>query len=226
MKWSTESEEFLLPGHTVRLAADPQAALSEFLQTTYEAVRAAGWGPEDAGTAVTSEFVRDNAATAAVFGFFASAWFGWAQEKPPVGRNALVVGSIVSLLIAVAGGILTWQHWQDGTAFDEDTSRTFGLIVAIEFALAGAGALVLARRRKADIIPAWVALVVGVHLFPVAGLLGIPLIYVVAALVTLAALASVPIARSRAVAVSAVTGALVGSILLLAAVFFLAVVLL
>jgi hypothetical protein len=28
---------------------------------------------------MTAEFLRDAAATAAVFGFFASAWFGWAQ---------------------------------------------------------------------------------------------------------------------------------------------------
>jgi uncharacterized membrane protein len=68
--------------------------------------------------------------------------------------------------------------------------------------------------------------VVGVHLFPVAWLLGIPLIYLVAAFVTLAALACVPLAKSREVAVSAVTGALVGAILLLAAMFSLAVVLL
>ena len=91
---------------------------------------------------MTSEFVRDNAATAAVFGFFASAWFGWAQEKPPTSwRNALAAGSIVSLLIAVAGGILAWRHWEDGTVFDEDTSRAFGVVVGIEFALAGAVAL-------------------------------------------------------------------------------------
>ncbi len=176
---------------------------------------------------MTSEFVRDNAATAAVFGFFASAWFGWAQEKPPTSwRNALAAGSIVSLLIAVAGGILAWRHWEDGTVFDEGTSRAFGVVVGIEFALAGAGGLVLAMRQRTDIIPTWIALVVGVHLFPVAWLLGIPLIYFVAALVTLAALASVSLARHRGLAISAVTGALVGAVLLLAAMFSLAVVLL
>jgi hypothetical protein len=131
---------------------------------------------------MTSEFVRDNAATAAVFGFFASAWFGWAQEKPPTSwRNALAAGSIVSL-IAVAGGILAWRHWEDG----------------IEFALAGAGGLVLAMRRRMDILPPWIGLVVG---------------------------AFVSLARRCGLAVSAVTGALVGAVLLLAAMFSLAVVL-
>ena len=81
-------------------------------------------------------------------------------------------------------------------------------------------------RRRTDIIPTWIALVVGVHVFPVAWLLGIPLIYLVAALVTLAALASVSLARHHGLAISAVTGALVGAVLLLAAMFSLAVVLL
>jgi uncharacterized membrane protein len=60
----------------------------------------------------------------------------------------------------------------------------------------------------------------------VAWLLGIPLIYFVAALVTLAAVVSVSLARHRGLAISAVTGALVGAVLLLAAMFSLAVVLL
>jgi hypothetical protein len=51
-----------------------------------------------------------------------------------------------------------------------------------------------------------------------APLLGIPLLYVVGALVSIAALISVPLARSRAITVSAVTGALCGSVLLAAAI--------
>lgn len=92
-----------------------------------------------------AEFTRDAAATAAIFGFFACSWFGWAQEKPPATwRNVLIAGATLSLLIAIAGGVLTWQHWSDGTAFNPQTGRTFGLIVGIEFALAGIGAGVLA----------------------------------------------------------------------------------
>jgi hypothetical protein len=61
---------------------------------------------------VTAEFLRDAAATAAIFGFFASAWFGWAQDEPPPGwRKALVAGSILSLLTAVGGGVVTWRNW-------------------------------------------------------------------------------------------------------------------
>ena len=83
-------------------------------------------------------------------------------------------GSILSLLTAVGGGVLTWRNWSGPTAFDADTSRTFGLVVGVEVALAAIGAAVLARRRSSELIPAWVALVVGVHLIPVALLVRSP----------------------------------------------------
>jgi hypothetical protein len=93
---------------------------------------------------MTAEFLRDAAATAAVFGFFASAWFGWAQDEPPrAWRKALIAGSILSLLTAIGGGVMTWRNWSGSTAFDADTSRTFGLVVGVEVALAGIGAAVL-----------------------------------------------------------------------------------
>ena len=45
--------------------------------------------------------------------------------------------------------------------------------------LAGVGAAVLRARGKSDVIPVWIALVVGLHLFPVAAIIGYPLIHVV-----------------------------------------------
>lgn len=175
---------------------------------------------------MNAEFIRDAAATAAIFGFFASSWFGWAQENPPPAwRNWLIAGAILSLLVAIAGGVLTWQHWSDGTAFNPQTGRTFGLIVGIEFAIAGIGAGVLTRLGKADLIAPWIALVVGVHFWPLAPLLRYPLLYGVAALVSIAALGAVPLARSQTVTVSAVTGLATGLILLAAALYSLGTVL-
>lgn len=174
---------------------------------------------------MTAEFTRDAAMTAVVFGFFASSWFGWAQEQPPAAwRNPLIAGSVVSLLITVAGAVLAWQSWFDGTAFNPTTGRAFGIVVGIEFAISGLGAGVLAVLRKAPFIPAWVALVVGVHLFPLAPLLQYSLLYVTAALVSLVALLAVPLARSRSVTVSAVTGLTVGIVLLATALFSLVTV--
>lgn len=167
-----------------------------------------------------AEFRRDAAATAAIFGFFASAWFGWAQENPPVAWQAvLIAGAILALLVAVAGGVLTWRQWSTRTAFNSHTGRTFGMIVGLEFAIAGVGAGVLTALGKADLIPIWVALVVGVHLFPLAPLLKYPLLYGVAALVSIIALVAVPLAGVLAVPVSALTGLATGIVLLAAALF-------
>lgn len=61
-------------------------------------------------------------------------------------------------------------------------------------------------------------IVVGVDLFPVAALLDYPFIHVAAALVTLVALASVPVATSTSVPISAVTGVSTGTVLLAGAI--------
>jgi hypothetical protein len=155
-----------------------------------------------------------------IFGFFASTWFGWAQEDPPRRwRKFLIAGSVTTVLTAVAGGLLAWRHWSDGTAFDEDTSRTFGIVVGIEFGAAALGAGLLALRGRRDLMSAWIAFVVGVHLFPVAVIIGYPVIHVVAVLVTAVSLAAVPFARARGITPSAVVGAGSGAALLAGAIF-------
>ncbi len=47
---------------------------------------------------------------------------------------------MTGLLTAIAGGLLTWRLWHSDTAFDEATSRAFGVVVAIEFGAAALGA--------------------------------------------------------------------------------------
>ncbi|GAA1810619.1 hypothetical protein GCM10009682_35300 [Luedemannella flava] len=169
-------------------------------------------------------FVRDAAATGAIFGFFASVWFGWAQEAPPRRlRPYLIAGSVLSVAAIVAGVTLMIIHWNDGTVFDDTTGPQFGVVVAFEVVLAGLGAAVLARRQP-DVVPAWVALIVGLHLFPVAVILEYPFLHVPAALVTLVALGSVHVARQRGIATSAVTGLGSGAVLLLSAAYSLATV--
>lgn len=168
-----------------------------------------------------TDFARDAAATVAIFGFFASAWFGWAQERPPARwRPVLIAGVIASLATALAGGFWTWRGWSSGTAFNADTSRLFGLVVGLELLLAAVGVAVLAIRRHKELSSAWVALIVGLHLFPVAALLEFPLLHAVAAAIVVVSIAAIPVARSRSVAVSAVTGLGAGSVLLVAALAF------
>ncbi|MBE1487717.1 hypothetical protein [Plantactinospora soyae] len=168
-----------------------------------------------------AEYVRDAAMTAVIFGFFGSSWFGWAQEAPPERwRRPLIAGSVAALLTAVAGGLLAWQHWSDGSVFNSpDTGRNFGILVGIEFGLAGLGAGLLSiRERYRDLIAPWIALVVGVHFFPLAALIKFPLVHVAGVLVTLVALAAVPVVRRRPVRASAVTGVGTGAALLTVAI--------
>jgi hypothetical protein len=167
---------------------------------------------------MTADHVRDAAGTVAVCAFFASAWFGWAQDSPPrAWRLPLTLASVGSVLLAVLGGVLTWQRWSDGTALDRDTSQAFGIVVGIEVAAAGIGAAVLGWNRKSELTPAWIALVIGLHFVPLASLLDYSLLYVVAVGVVAVAVAAVPVARSRALALSAITGVGTGSVLLAAA---------
>lgn len=167
---------------------------------------------------MTAEFVRDAAATCAIFGFFAMVWFGWAHAAPPARlRLPLALGLAGSVVAMVAGGLLTWRYWSDGTVFDEQTSPRYGIIVAIEFAVAAAGALLLARRRRQDLIPAWIAIVVGLHLLPLAVVLSYPVLAVVAVLITAGGVVALPLARRLRVEISAVTGVASGTVLLAAA---------
>ena len=173
-----------------------------------------------------AEFIRDAAATAAILGFFASSWFGWALDDPPASwRARLITGAILSVASAAAGAFYTWRFWSDGSVFDSSTSRAFGIVVGIEVALAGTGSWYLSARDRSDLIPAWVAFVVGVHFFPLAVLLAYPMLHVLALLLTIGALLAVPLSGRRSLPISAVTGAIAGPTLLTAALYSLATVL-
>jgi uncharacterized membrane protein len=125
----------------------------------------------------------------------------------------------------LAGSMLTWSKWSAATEFDEDTSKAFGVVVGLEVVLAGVGAVVLSVRGRQQIVPVWIVLVVGLHLFPVAALIEFSLTHLVGALVTIAALAAVPIARRGSLPVSMVNGLGVGGVLLTGAVVCLLVAL-
>jgi hypothetical protein len=174
---------------------------------------------------VIAPYARDAAATCGIFGFFAAAWFGWGQEAPPAGlRVVLIVGAVLAYAATAAGLILARRHRSDGTVFDARTSPRFGIVVGIEFVVAGIGAAALGLTGHAGLISAWVAFVVGVHLFPVAVLLRYPFLHLVAAVVAVAAVVSVPLAHAGGVEVSAVTGSTCGTVLLLSAAYALATV--
>ncbi|WFF04684.1 hypothetical protein O7622_16520 [Micromonospora sp. WMMD1076] len=166
-----------------------------------------------------AEFAANAGATAAIFGVFGFAWFGWAQEAPPKAwRPWLGIGSVLSMVAAIVGGIVTARTWDEGNSVDERTGPVFGVIVLIEVVLCAAGAIWLQRAGRASLVPVWIALIVGLHFFPLAPLLGYPVLAIWAALVTLVALVGVVVARRRDLTPSAVVGAGTGVVLLAGAV--------
>jgi len=117
---------------------------------------------------VLTDLVRDQAFTIAWFGLMAVVWFGWAQEDPPPSwRWRLGVGSVVGLGFAALFGSIAARNWSTPSALD-GRYWWFGLLVLVEFIVAGAGCLVLARRGQARWMAWWVALVVALHFLPLA----------------------------------------------------------
>lgn len=162
---------------------------------------------------------RDAAMTALILGFFASAWSGWAQEKPPVGwTNWLIAGSVVSLAIALVGGILAWRHWSDGSVLGEPGAmRRYGIIVGIEFATCLVGALALGFTGQGRFIAVWIAAVVGVHFWPMVPLLANNFLVPLGVALLLGAGAGLVAGQRGSIMPSAVTGAICGCALIVGA---------
>jgi hypothetical protein len=162
------------------------------------------------------DYARDRAMSALILGFFASCWFGWAQERPPPSwRAPLIAGACLSLAVAGAGAVLAWRAWSGPSALSAPGAmRQYGIAVGVEFALAAAGAAALSLRGLQAYVAPWICLVVGVHFWPLApllqdrGLIGLGAVLVVIAVVGLFA------GRLTGLAPSSVTGAGAGSALL------------
>lgn len=115
-----------------------------------------------------TDYLRDQAFVVAWLALMASAWFGWAQEAPhPRLRLPLGIGSVVSLVVSIAFGLLVWRNWGGETAL-EGRYWVFGVIVALEAVVIGAGCLILARRGLQRWFGWWIALCVALHFLPLA----------------------------------------------------------
>lgn len=118
------------------------------------------------------EEFRDVVFTSAWFGLMTMVWCGWAQESPARGwRVPLAVGSAAGVLLAVGFGIWTGLSWSEPTAL-EGRYASFGIVVAAEVLLAGAGVLVLATRGGNRWMAWWVAVVVAAHFLSLSWIFG------------------------------------------------------
>jgi hypothetical protein len=157
--------------------------------------------------------------SALILGFFAVAWFGWAQADPPDSwLTLLTVGMFLSLLIAIGGVIQATRHWSGPSALaNASAMHRYNMIVIIEFGAAAIGVIILIVAGGAAYIAPWVCFVVGVHFWSLAPVLRDPFLHGLSiALVIIALLAALAEAQTS-LAASAVTGAAAGAALLIMA---------
>lgn len=166
------------------------------------------------------EYLRDAAMYGTVFGFFAMVWFGWAQENPPKKLTPyLIAGSIISGAVFLVGLTIAIINWNSGSVLGDDSAMTqYGIIVGVEFAIAGLGAAILYWRKLSRYTASWIAFIVGVHFISLAGVFKDRLLYILAGALVAAVIASILIARRKNIAISAINGLLCGLILLTAAI--------
>jgi hypothetical protein len=171
---------------------------------------------------IQTSYLRDVAMFAAIFGFFAFVWFGWAQERPPSAwKKWLIIGMITSVVVAAGGGLLAWQNWQEPSTLNVDTVfRFYTVVVAIEFWVAVIGAVVLAVRHRRKWIPVWICAVVGIHFVPLALVFDSLLLIVLGLVLLGVAVAAYRASQRTTVEPSAVAGAGAGVALLITAVMY------
>ncbi|TDB76428.1 hypothetical protein [Micromonospora sp. KC723] len=115
---------------------------------------------------------RQAGLTALYLGVFATIWFSVPAAESPL-RTLLVVASGGALLTAFGGAALALRAGRAGAAVPRDrrADRRYLVIVAVEFAVAVLGAVLLAALGRAEYVPVLVCAVVGAHFPPLAPVL-------------------------------------------------------
>jgi hypothetical protein len=149
---------------------------------------------------------RDAGFTAWFLGFFAGAWFGWAQAGERFG-GWLVAATVVSWVVAVIGLVVALRSPAAGSAMRRPgVNRRYGIIVGTEFASAAAGAAILGATGVSAYIPVWVCAVVGVHFFPLAPVLADRGLYILGGATVAVAVAALAVGALSTVDPATVTG--------------------
>lgn len=158
------------------------------------------------------DHLRDNAMSVTILGFFAFAWFGWAQEAPPGRwRLPLGLGAVVSIVIAITGGFLTWRQRSESSALDDSGAMTrFIIIFWIEVILIAVGNGLLAWRGQATWISSWTAFIVAIHFLPLGSVFNDGGFYALGVVATIVVIGAFVTAREQSIAPSALTGAGIG----------------
>jgi hypothetical protein len=151
---------------------------------------------------------RERGITVVFDGFFACVWFGWGQAAAPPWLVApLAVGTVLSVLVAVVGVVVTTRSTgRLAVVSNPAVRRGYRITVGVEFTLAGVGAVALGTTGLAQWIPVWICLVVGVHFFPLARILENRSLVPLGALLTAIAAAALVVGLTSTVAPSTIAG--------------------
>ncbi len=166
---------------------------------------------EDASSAVQrvpgTATRRDSGLTALILGCFAAGWFSWTPEASGALADALQMGSAAAVVVGVFGGVRAVRAWRSGGVLNDPTAaRRYGLLVGVEFAVAGGGARGLVAVGAAPFVPVWICAVVGVHFFPLASVLHASMTRWLGVAVTTVSIAGLLVGVSSDIAPSTVTG--------------------
>ncbi len=119
----------------------------------------------------------DLAITGVILGVAGSMWFGWGRQDPPSGWSVpLLMGSVVGLGVAVAGGLLLWRLRSSGESAMSDARirRGWRLIVGVEVVTIVLGNVLLNISGRPSYVAAWTLFVVGAHFLPMARVFRMP----------------------------------------------------
>ena len=152
---------------------------------------------------LTRDYARGLVIGAFVLTFFGAFWASqaitnWPQASP-LAYGILGLPEVALILFAVMRFINVGNlpEATDGDQASRDGKRTgitFGLIVAVEFSLIAVAANIRVKLDRPLLITVAIALIVGLHFFPLARLFGVPIYSVTGLLCVACAFASLLIA--------------------------------
>lgn len=137
-------------------------------------------------------YPRDLVMIGAVFGVAAFIWAGAAQERPPkhwVWRVVLGALTLAGLALAALSVPVAVGNWGSPTVLQSGTTSLVIYIIVfwVELVLAALLAFFVIRAGRRDLIMPLILAAVGVHFFALAPIFAQPFLYVVAVLLTVAA---------------------------------------
>lgn len=154
---------------------------------------------------------------------FGAAWFGWGQQAPPTWLGPLLVAGAVACGVTFVVGVVALVRGRGpGGPPPRGIRSRYWLLVAAEGVLALAGAVVLARLGRPELIAAWVGVVVGAHFVPLSTIYPGRALVVLGALVVLVGLTAGAVTLVGGGVSSTVAGPGAGLCLLVHAVLLLA----